>query len=102
MALTSMKWPFNVAVATRRRFYARDRKENGTIFGRSSRPVETKLRPLNLIKTSAAQMLRNGDGPGPPKLTAHGRTLRAIAMPQRDGSSPPRCKLQRLSVPRYP
>jgi NAD(P)-dependent dehydrogenase (short-subunit alcohol dehydrogenase family) len=35
----SMKWVFNVAVATRRRFYARDRKENGTIFGaQGSRP----------------------------------------------------------------
>ena len=33
MAITSMKWLFNVVVATRRRFYAFDRKENGTIFG---------------------------------------------------------------------
>jgi hypothetical protein len=75
MALTSMKWPFNVAVVTRRRFYARDRKENGTIFGSSSRPVETNLRPLSLIMTPAAQMLCNVHELGPLKLTAHGRSL---------------------------
>ena len=61
MAITSMKWLFNVVVATRRRFYACDRKENGTIFGDASRLVETTLRSLLLIMTFAAQVLRNVD-----------------------------------------
>ena len=48
----SMKWVFNVAVATRRRFYARDRKENGTIFGGARQPAESNLSPPITIVTS--------------------------------------------------
>ena len=48
----SMKWVFNVAVATRRRFYARDRKENGTIFGGARQPAEPNLSPPITIETS--------------------------------------------------
>jgi hypothetical protein len=47
VAITSMKWLFNVVVATRWPFSACDRKENGTIFGSLSRPVETNLRAAN-------------------------------------------------------
>ena len=67
VAITSMKWLFNVAVATRRRFYAFDRKENGTIFGSLNRTVETNLRSLILIKMPVAQILRCFDEVGPAK-----------------------------------
>ena len=59
--VASMKWLFIVVVATRRRFYACDRKENGTIFGDASRLFETTLRSLLLNMTFAAQVLRNVD-----------------------------------------
>ncbi len=58
-------------LTTRPRFYARDRKENRTIFGSSRRSVETNLRPLNPIMTPAAQMLRNVHELDPLTLTAH-------------------------------
>jgi hypothetical protein len=67
MAITSMKWPFNVAVTTRRRFYSFDRKENGTIFGCLNRTVETNLRSAILIELSVAQILRSFDEVGPAK-----------------------------------
>jgi hypothetical protein len=74
--VTSMKWVFNVAVATRRRFYARDRKENGTIFGSASQPVEPNLPPPILIMTLVAQLLRNVDDIGLQKLSAQARVPR--------------------------
>ena len=52
VAITSMKWLFNVAVATRRRFYACDIKENGTIFGSARPPAEPNLWPPITIETS--------------------------------------------------
>jgi hypothetical protein len=63
-----MKWLFNVVAATRRRFYARDRKENGTIFGSARQPAEANLPPRILIMTSPAQMLRNVDEISSPKI----------------------------------
>jgi hypothetical protein len=67
MAITSMKWLFNVVVATRRRFYACARKENGTIFGSLNRTVETNLRSLILIRMPVAQILRSFDELGSAK-----------------------------------
>src|SRR5213080_4113825 len=64
-AITSMKWPFNVVVATRRRFYAPDRKGNGTTFGGLRRTVDTNLRSLIQIKMPLAQLLRSSDEIGP-------------------------------------
>jgi hypothetical protein len=49
--VTSMKRVFNVTVATRRRFYARDRKENGTIFGGTRQLAEPTLPPPIPIMT---------------------------------------------------
>jgi len=66
-AIRSMKWPFNVVVATRRRFYVSCRKGNGTIFGRLSRTVETNLRSPILIEMRVAQILRSFDKVGPAK-----------------------------------
>jgi hypothetical protein len=67
-AVASMKWLFNVVVTTRRRFYARDRKENGTILRSAGRPAKTNLQPRILIMTSPAQMLRNVDEISSPKI----------------------------------
>jgi hypothetical protein len=57
MALTSMKWPFNVSAATRRRFYARGGKRNGTIF-RSAKPAHINEAGLaELIAARSSQLL---------------------------------------------
>jgi hypothetical protein len=79
-SVASMKWVFVVAVATRRRFYARDRKGNGTIFGRAIQPAEPNLPPLILIMTPAAQMLRNFQEIGSQKISAHARVPRNSAL----------------------
>jgi hypothetical protein len=75
-----MKWLFNVVVATRRRFYARDRKENGTIFGSANQPAEPNLPPPILIMTPAAQVLRNFQDIGSRKISAHARVPRISAL----------------------
>jgi hypothetical protein len=82
-SVASMKWVFVVAVATRRRFYARDRKGNGTIFGSANQPAEPNLPPLILIMTPAAQMLRNFQEIGSRKITAHARVPRTPALLRR-------------------
>jgi hypothetical protein len=71
-----MKWLFNVVVATRRRFYARDRKENGTIFGSLNRTVETNLRSLILIRMPVAQILRSSTSLAPLKISVRVRVPR--------------------------
>jgi hypothetical protein len=74
MALASMKWPFNVIVATRRRFYARDRKGNGTIFRSARQPAESNLLDRILCQEpdhdAVARTLRNVRAIGSRKLSA--------------------------------
>ena len=60
-AIRSMKWPFNVGVATRRRFYVSYRKGNGKIFGSLNCTAETNLRSPILIEMRVAQILRSFD-----------------------------------------
>jgi len=73
MALASMKWPFNVTVATRRRFYSRDRKGNGTIIGSARQPAESNLLDRILWQEpdhdAVARTLRNVRAIGSRKLS---------------------------------
>jgi hypothetical protein len=73
MALASMKWPFNVIVATRRRFYARDRKGNGTILEAQDGRLESNLLDRILCQESdhdaLARTLRNVRAIGSRKLS---------------------------------
>jgi len=85
MALASMKWPFNVIAAMRRRFYARDRKGNGTIFGSARQPAESNLRDRILCQEpdhdAVARTLCNV------RATAREKSLRRCKFPESNCSS---------------